>query len=256
MEYLNALRQLRKKYLEESTGNQVKTEEKKPLIQRPVQSMVEQEAPEDLFARSAAWLAQIRQASREAIESVPEHSTLAPIVSPRPRPNPKAKPLIDRRTQKPEASPRRVDPVTDQARYENSSPGYGDISEGEIEDMIRQEAAARGIGLREAILVFRGEGAGAYQSRVPREGGGSAGGFEASYGPYQLFTGGGLGNEYQEATGRDLVTDNTREGILNQVRFALDKAVDQGWKPWYGRLNVGVGEWDGLKGAKKLGNWK
>lgn len=256
MEYLNALRQLRKKYLEESTGNQVNTEEKKSLIPRPQQSMVSQEPPEDLFARSAAWLSEIRQASKQAVDMMPKHTPFTPPrgVRPRPRPDRNA-PVVDRRERRPEPSPRRVDAETAPDKYEYVSPGYGEISQGHIEDIIREEASARGISIREAILIFRGEGAGSYQSQVERSGSGSRGGREASYGPYQLFTGGGLGNEYEEATGRSLITDNTPEGIRNQIRFALDKAVDQGWTPWYGRYNVGVGEWDGLEGAKKLGNW-
>lgn len=155
---------------------------------------------------------------------------------------------------------RKVDPkeggVELSAASETVSPGYGEIKQSDIEAIIRTEAEARGINPTTAIAIFRSEGAGNYQSQIPRSGKGSVGGKEASYGPYQLYTGGGLGNQYEKLTGRDLTTDNTIEGITNQIRFSLDMAVDQGWSPWYGRKHAGVGVRDGLSGAKKVGNWK
>lgn len=137
-----------------------------------------------------------------------------------------------------------------------TAPGYpSDLSRGEIEKMIRKEADLRGIDPDVAVAIFRSEGAGAYQSMVRRQGRGALGGREASFGPYQLFIGGGLGNTYQQKTGKDLTKDNTREGILNQIRFALDMAAKQSWQPWYGRKTAGVGRWQGLEGAKQIGNW-
>lgn len=132
--------------------------------------------------------------------------------------------------------------------------GY-QMSQKELEGVIAAEASKRNIDPAVAIKIFRHEGAGAYQSQIARSGKGSAGGKEASYGPYQLYTGGGLGNQYEKATGRHLPSDNTTDGVINQVRFALDAAVDSGWTPWYGRGPAGVGERDGLKGAVKVGNW-
>ena len=122
-----------------------------------------------------------------------------------------------------------------------------------IEAIITREANRRGITPSAAIGVFRGEGAGAYQSQVPRTGRGSLGGKEASFGPYQLFIGGGLGNDYQRLTGRDLTRDNTPEGIENQIKFALDSAVRLSWRPWFGRPG---GVFDGLRGARVINNWR
>jgi hypothetical protein len=139
---------------------------------------------------------------------------------------------------------------------ERVNPGYGDITQKQIEEVIAQEATLRNIDPKVAIAIFRSEGAGNYQSQIPRSGKGVHNGKEASFGPYQLFTGGGLGNEYEKNTGRNLLEDNTMDGITNQIRFSLDAAVDQGWTPWYGRKHAGVGTRDGLSGAKKLGNWK
>ena len=136
------------------------------------------------------------------------------------------------------------------------SPGYpAGMTQGSIESIIKKEAIARDMDPVIAIKIFRAEGAGNYQSQVPRQGKGSLGGKEASFGPYQLYIGGGMGNQYEQATGRDLTKDNTTEGITNQIRFALDQATKLGWKPWYGRGPAGVGEWDGLKGSKAIRNW-
>jgi hypothetical protein len=133
-------------------------------------------------------------------------------------------------------------------RNNRSRPGYpADLKQSEIEDMIREEANLRGMDANAAIRVFRSEGAGSYQSGVKRapSKGGSDGGYEASYGPYQLFTGGGLGNEYEKTTGRSLRNDNTREGVRNQVRFSLNAAVRAGnWSAWYGADK-------GLEGGRK-----
>ena len=135
------------------------------------------------------------------------------------------------------------------------SPGYpADMSQAEIESIIRQEASLRGIDPDTAISIFRNEGAGSYQSSIPRSGNGSYGGREASFGPFQLYTGSGLGNEYEQLTGRSLLTDNTREGITNQIRFALNEAADGGWGPWYGRIPAGVSEFEGLSGARRVNN--
>ena len=137
------------------------------------------------------------------------------------------------------------------------SPGYpSEMTRGVMEEIITEEATLRGIDPSIAIRIFRAEGAGAYQSQIPRSGRGSLGGKEASFGPFQLFIGGGMGNEYQNATGRDLTTDNTKEGITNQIRFALDQAVTgNGWQPWSGRVPAGVAQYAGLQGSRAIRNY-
>jgi hypothetical protein len=138
-----------------------------------------------------------------------------------------------------------------------TAPGYPpDMTTADIENIIREEAALRGIDGEVAVRIFRHEGAGSYQSSVSSGNQMMRGGREASYGPYQLYVGGGLGNEYEERTGRNLVTDNTREGITNQIRFSLDAATRSGgWQPWYGRGPAGVGAQQGLAGARAINNW-
>lgn len=140
--------------------------------------------------------------------------------------------------------------------------GYpSDMPDSERVRIIVEEANLRGIDPAIAVAIYRSEGAGRYQSTVERSGSGSYNGYEASFGPYQLFVGGGLGNEYQELTGRNLITDNTREGITTQIRFALDRAATGGWGPWYGRLVAGPNRTEiprnaGLSGARPINNWR
>ena len=129
------------------------------------------------------------------------------------------------------------------------------ISNSNIESIIQDEAELRGIDPDVAVRLYRAEGRGSYQSTVPRSGNGSLNGREASFGPFQLYIGGGLGNDYQNATGRDLISDNTQDGITNQIRFALDAAVSKSWQPWYGRGPAGITRWEGLQGAKQVRNW-
>ena len=133
------------------------------------------------------------------------------------------------------------------------------MSTADIEKVIRSEALDRNMDPAVAVRIYRAEGYGVYQSQIPRSGNGSLGGLEASFGPFQLYTGGGLGNDYESGTGRKLADDNTVNGITNQIRFALDKAVDQGWTPWYGRIPAGVGSREGFNyGGQEsvtLRNW-
>ena len=139
---------------------------------------------------------------------------------------------------------------------DGSSPGYPDnLSDAEIESIIRDEANLRGMDPDTAVAIYRAEGRGSYQSTVPRQGSGSLNGREASFGPYQLYTGRGLGNEYEAATGRNLINDNTRDGVTNQIRFSLDQAARGGWGPWYGRGPAGVSEFQGVRGAQPIRNW-
>jgi peptidoglycan hydrolase-like protein with peptidoglycan-binding domain len=137
------------------------------------------------------------------------------------------------------------------------SPGYPpEMTRSAMESIIAEEAKLRNIDVNIAIRIFRAEGAGAYQSQIPRTGRGSLGGKEASFGPFQLYIGNGLGNVYQDTTGRDLTKDNTVEGITNQIRFALDQAVTgNGWQPWSGRVPAGVAQYAGLGNARAIENW-
>lgn len=203
-------------------------------------SLTMQENQKDLQEITASYLASLDDIFNEAEENLPETpiSESAPLVSQRPR--------------------KRIEGSIKMGEADDIAQGNypEELTQRTIEEIIEQEAAIRGIDPTVAIGIFRAEGAGNYQSQIAREGKGSAGGLEASYGPYQLYKGGGLGNEYEQATGRQLETDNTIEGITSQIRFALDNAATGGWGPWYGRRIAGIGVRDGLEGAKPVYNWK
>jgi len=132
------------------------------------------------------------------------------------------------------------------------------VSKKDLTEIIKREATLRGMDVNTAISVFGAEGLNtdSYQSEIKRDGKGSEGGYEASWGVTQLYTGGGLGNEYEKQTGRELISDNTRDGAETQIRFSLDKAIEQGWSPWKGAKKVGVKSRDGLSGAKAIYNWR
>ena len=134
---------------------------------------------------------------------------------------------------------------------------YSVLSMAETEKIITTEANLRFMDPNVAIRIFRAEGGPYYQSQVPRSGTGSINGLEASFGPYQLYNAGGLGSQYERRTGRKLINDNTREGITNQIRFALDAAVQSGWGAWYGRIPAGVATRDGFTSrSRQVRNWK
>ncbi len=145
----------------------------------------------------------------------------------------------------------------DQGEPNFSIPSYPKgLTKSKIENIIKQEAKLRRMDPNIAVRLFRSEGATAYQSKIKSGNQKKEGGQEASFGPFQLYTGGGLGNEYEEATGRILTEDNTVKGITTQIQFALDIAIDKGWSPWYGSKAAGIGPREGLDNAVPVYNWR
>lgn len=103
---------------------------------------------------------------------------------------------------------------------------------GDVESYIRRAAAERGIDPEIAIKVARSEGGlkdPFRQSDIVKNGV-----REQSYGPFQLYMGGGLGNKALEA-GID-----PRKDWQGGINFALDQAASGGWGPWYGAKKIGV----------------
>ncbi|MEP6449303.1 MAG: hypothetical protein ABJ066_00930 [Nitratireductor sp.] len=121
----------------------------------------------------------------------------------------------------------------------------GDLAE--LETYIRGAASRRGIDPEIAVKVAKSEGLapGVWQSNVVKNGR-----RERSYGPFQLYIDGGLGNEFQKLTGKSPADPST---VFKQIDFALDKAAELGWSPWYGAAKVGVGPRDGLANARAIG---
>lgn len=108
----------------------------------------------------------------------------------------------------------------------------------EIEQYIRAAAAARGIDPDIAVRVALSEGGltNPFQQSNVRNNGVR----ETSYGPFQLLMGGGLGDEAM-AAGID-----PRKNWKGGVDFALTKAGQGGWGPWYGAAKAGIGNREGI----------
>jgi hypothetical protein len=99
-------------------------------------------------------------------------------------------------------------------------------SDDEVGAYITEAARQRGIPEQDALDVWAGEGKGAWQSNFHKNGK-----RERSYGPYQLYVDGGLGNKFQNETGLDPSDPSTwKQG----VDYALDTAKKEGWRQWYG----------------------
>jgi hypothetical protein len=123
----------------------------------------------------------------------------------------------------------------------------------EVEAYIAQEAARRNIDPEVAVRVWRSEGASgdpreAWQSKVINK----RGERERSYGPYQLYMEGGLGNEMVGKTG---LSPEDPRNWKPSVGFALDQAATGGWGPWHGAKAIGLDEKAGLANARPIGDY-
>ena len=129
-----------------------------------------------------------------------------------------------------------------------------DIDAEWMEKQIRASAKNNGIDPNIAVRVWKSEGGMSQQSQVPRKGSGSYAKKEDSWGPFQLFLGGGVGNKYvKHRYGKDtaanrqkLRSERSKADIKKQIAFALKTAKENGWGSWHGAANVGIGNWDGI----------
>lgn len=116
----------------------------------------------------------------------------------------------------------------------------------EIGNYIAKAAAARGIDPDIALRVAKSEGgldSWNLQSNYVKNGV-----REQSYGPFQLYKGGGLGNKFMDKTGLDpALAQNGPAG----VDFALDEAKQSGWGAWYGAKKAGIGNFEGIDKTTK-----
>ena len=120
--------------------------------------------------------------------------------------------------------PRLAPPTPSDAKI---MPGYV-VSYGEMRDYVVQQARRRGVDPGTALRVVDTEGGYTWKSSVPGEN---------SFGPFQLYTGGGLGNKFIEAGHGD--PSDPRKWREN-VEFALNNVVEGGWGPWNGAKAVGI----------------
>jgi len=131
----------------------------------------------------------------------------------------------------------RGEPTAPTGRQGRVAPGYT-VPVSTIENYITAEAKARNIDPNVALTVFRREGIGAWQSTARWRGR-----REPSWGPYQLFTAGGLGNVFQRTTGLDPRDPSTWQENIN---FALDHASRHGWGSWMGAKAAGIRGFRGI----------
>ncbi|QIO64774.1 phage tail length tape measure family protein [Rhizobium leguminosarum] len=115
------------------------------------------------------------------------------------------------------------------------------IPQTDIASYIAKAAAQRGIDPSTALAVARSEGGLSswnLQSNYVKNGV-----QEPSFGPFQLYKGGGLGNAFMAKTGLDpALAANGPAG----VDFALDHASKNGWGAWYGAEKAGISKWQGI----------
>jgi len=143
--------------------------------------------------------------------------------------------------------PVKISPINEEKTY--TLTAKSPVSD--VEGYIRKAAVRRGIDPDIAVRVAKSEGlaSGVWQSRVSKNGR-----RETSYGPFQMLVGDGvhfpkgMGNDFMEKTGLDPSDPSTLQA---QIDFALDRATEGGWKPWYGAKKAGVSAWDGISDAAK-----
>lgn len=124
---------------------------------------------------------------------------------------------------------------------------------GDVATYIANAAVQRGIDPNIALRVAKSEGglnSWNLQSNFVKNGV-----REDSWGPFQLYMNGGLGNKFMNQTGLDpRLAQNGPAG----VDFALDYAKKNGWGSWYGAGRVGIGNWEGIgtgaEAVSKLGD--
>jgi len=106
---------------------------------------------------------------------------------------------------------------------------------------IRETATKYGIDPEVALRVAKSEGLSSFRSGVRTKSGAE----EPSFGAFQLYTGGGLGNQFQKETGLD-PSDPANEKAT--IDYALKTAAKVGWGPWHGAKNTGIQQWEGIGG--------
>lgn len=119
--------------------------------------------------------------------------------------------------------------------------GLASVPTTDIAAYIRDGAIKRGIDPNIALRVAQSEGglnSWNLQSNYYKNGV-----REQSFGPFQLYKGGGLGNEFMAKTGLDPALAANGPAATD---FALDHAARNGWGAWYGAGKAGIGNWQGI----------
>jgi hypothetical protein len=120
-------------------------------------------------------------------------------------------------------------------------PGGAFKSQAEKEAYIRAAFARRKINPNIAMAVAIAEGFNSFQSSVKNPRGPN--GREDSWGAFQLYMGGGLGNEFQKKTGLDPRNPANERATID---FAADHVAKNGWGAFHGAKNTGISAWQGI----------
>lgn len=112
-----------------------------------------------------------------------------------------------------------------------------------MESYIRETAKKYGIDPDTAVAVAKSEGLSTFQSSVPSARGPN--GREDSWGAFQLYKGGGLGNEFQKETGLDPADPANEKATID---YALRHASKKGWGAFHGAKNTGIPRFAGIGG--------
>ena len=140
--------------------------------------------------------------------------------------------------------------VFDSEGNESLTEGYGkDVDEKFVTDTIKHFAKKYGINEKIALAVWQSEGGMNWQSKLKPKSKKvkTDGGQEASYGPFQLYTGkGGLGSAWEKLTGKKLSSSTSKKDIASQIDFALKTVPKRGWQDFKGANRVGINQYDGV----------
>lgn len=111
------------------------------------------------------------------------------------------------------------------------SVGKGEDPRG-MEPYIREEAKKNKVDPDIAVAVAKSEG---LRDRVGDHG--------QSFGAFQLYKGGGLGNKFQKETGLDPADPANEKATIS---WALKNVGRTGWGPYHGAKRVGIGRREGI----------
>lgn len=116
-------------------------------------------------------------------------------------------------------------------------------------DNITKIAKKYNIDPKAALQVWRSEGGMSWQSKFKPKGKKikTVGGKEASYGPFQLYTGkGGLGAAWEKEFGKKLSTSTSKADVLSQIDYALKTVPKRGWQDFKGAKRIGLDQYSGV----------
>ena len=124
-----------------------------------------------------------------------------------------------------------------------------DMDEKWFVDNISKIAKKYNIDPKAALQVWRSEGGMSWQSKFKPKGKKikTVGGKEASYGPFQLYTGkGGLGAAWEKEFGKKLSTSTSKADVLSQIDYALKTVPKRGWQDFKGAKRIGLDQYSGV----------